>query len=273
MLRVPGSKADLLSAKAEGGDVRIIYSPLDSLKLAQTHPDRQVVFFSIGFETTAPMGAMVAAQAKKLNLENLSLLTAHVLVPPALEALLSNENCKIDGFLAPGHVCTVSGYADYEPIAEKYQVPIVVTGFEPLDLVQGLYLLISQLEAGACKVENQYKRSVTREGNRAAKALMAELFAVCDRKWRGIGTIPRSGLCLKPEYAALDAEKRFGLEAVVGEEPEECIAGLILQGRKKPQECPAFAATCTPQHPLGAPMVSAEGACAAYYRYGKRETS
>lgn len=267
MLRVPGSRSDLLSAKAAGGDVRVVYSPLDALKLAAENPSRRVVFFSIGFETTAPMTAMAARQAKQRGLDNFFLLAAHVLVPPAIEALLSSPGCQIQGFLAPGHVCTVTGYEAYEPLAEKWHTPIVVTGFEPLDLVQGLYLLISQLEDGACRVENQYRRAVTRRGNLAARALMSEVFEVCDRKWRGVGLIPQSGLALRPEYAALDAEKVFGIDAVTAEEPAECIAGLVLQGQKKPPECPAFGTRCTPQHPLGAPMVSAEGACAAYFQY------
>jgi len=267
MLRVPGSKGDLLSAKAEGGDVRIVYSPLDAVKTAEANPTRKVVFFAIGFETTAPMTAMAALQAKRKGIGNFSLLAAHMLVPPALGAILSSPDCQIQGFLAPGHVCTVSGYEEYEKIAERWRVPIVITGFEPLDLAQGLYLLVSQLEEGTWRVENQYRRSVARQGNLAAKALMAEVFQVCDRKWRGIGLIPESGYCLRQEYAELDAEKVFRLEEMPAAEPTECIAGLVLQGRKKPPECPAFSRQCTPQHPLGAPMVSSEGACAAYYRY------
>ncbi len=267
MLRVPGSRSDLLAAKANGGDVRIVYSPLDALKVAAENPQRKIVFFAIGFETTAPMTAMAASQAKKQGLGNFYLLAAHMLVPPALEAILSSADCRIQGFLAPGHVCTVSGYEVYEPIAEKWRTPIVVTGFEPLDLAQGLFLLISQLEAGTWKVENQYRRSVSREGNIPAKDLMNQVFSVCDREWRGLGVIERSGYGLRPEYADLDAEKAFDLEQIASAESAECIAGLILRGEKKPTECAAFGSRCTPQHPLGAPMVSSEGACAAYFRF------
>jgi hydrogenase expression/formation protein HypD len=269
MLRVPGSRADLLSVKAEGGDVRMVYSPLDALKIAEANPARKVVFFGIGFETTAPMNAMAVKQAKNRGIGNFFLLSANMLVPPAIAAILASADCQVKGFLAPGHVCTVSGYEEYEVIAEKWKVPIVVTGFEPLDLAQGLFMLISQLEEGAARVENQYRRSAAREGNPAAKALIAEVFSICDRKWRGIGAIPASGCCLKPEYAAFDAESVFGVKALSCEEPKECIAGLVLQGRKKPTECPAFGVRCTPQNPLGAPMVSSEGACAAYYHYRK----
>ena len=270
MLRVPGSGTDLLAVKAEGGEVRMVYSPLDALKLAAQNPDRKVVFFSIGFETTAPMSATAAMLAKPRGISNFYLLAAHMLVPPAIAAILSAPGCQVQGFLAPGHVCTISGYEDYEPIAEKWRIPIVITGFEPLDLVQGLYMLIAQLEQGTFKVENQYRRATKREGNLAAKASMAEVFAICDRKWRGIGNIPNSGYCLRPEYAEMDAEKVFEVEAITREEPKECIAGLVLQGRKKPVECSAFGTACTPQHPLGAPMVSSEGACAAYFRYSKK---
>lgn len=270
MLRVPGSKEDLLAVKAQGGDVRMVYSPLQALQFAQQNPDRKVVFFSIGFETTAPMGAMTVLQAQKLGLKNYFLLMAHMLVPPGLRAILSDPDCRIDGFLAPGHVCTVTGYAEYEPLAEEFKVPIVVTGFEPVDLAQGIYMLVEQLEAGTCRVENQYKRSVVREGNPAAKALLAQVFEICDRQWRGLGVIPGSGYCLKSEFAHLDAEKVFDLGEVPGEEPKDCIAGLILRGQKKPRQCPAFGTACTPQHPIGAPMVSSEGACAAYFRYDRR---
>jgi len=267
MLRVPGSQADLLSVRAEGGEVRIVYSPLDALKIAEANPPRKVVFFGIGFETTAPMTAMAVLQAKKRGIGNFCLLAAHLLVPPAIEALLSSPGCQIQGFLAPGHVCTVSGYEAYEVIAEKWRTPIVVTGFEPLDLVQGLYMLVSQLEEGSHRVENQYRRAATRAGNPAAKAMLAEVFSVCDRKWRGLGLIPSSGYCLSPEYADLDAEKVFSFEGIASAEAEECIAGLVLQGQKKPPECSAFGSKCTPEHPLGAPMVSSEGACAAYHRF------
>jgi len=268
MLRVPGSGADLLSVKAQGGDVRIVYSPLDAVKLAQKHPERQVVFFAVGFETTAPGNAMAVWQAWQLGLTNFSILCSHVLVPPAIEAILSSPGNQVQGFLAAGHVCTVMGYWEYEPIAAKYRVPIVVTGFEPLYLLQGIYLALKALEEGRCEVENQYARSVTREGNRAAQQLLSQVFQVCGRQWRGIGLIPRSGYCLRSEFASIDAEKRFDVGHLIVQESSLCIAGEILQGHKKPQQCQAFGTMCTPEHPLGAPMVSAEGACAAYYHYG-----
>ena len=271
MLRVPGSEADLLSVKAQGGDVRIVYSPLDAVKLAQRHPDRQVVFFAVGFETTAPGNAMAVWQAKQLGLTNFSILSSHVLVPPAIEAILSSPGNKVQGFLAAGHVCTVMGYHEYEPIAEKYRVPIVVTGFEPLDLLQGIFLALQALEEGRWEVENQYTRSVTREGNVPAQQLTAQVFFACDRQWRGIGLIPRSGYCLRPEFSAFDAEQRFDVRSLTAQESSLCIAGQILQGLKKPHQCTAFGTLCTPENPLGAPMVSSEGACAAYYRYGRQE--
>jgi hydrogenase expression/formation protein HypD len=271
MLRVPGSEADLLSVKAQGGDVRIVYSPLDAVKLAQKHPDRQVVFFAVGFETTAPGNAMAVWQAKQLGLTNFSILSSHVLVPPAIEAILSAPGNKVQGFLAAGHVCTVMGYHQYEPIAEKYRVPIVVTGFEPLDLLQGIFLALQALEEGRWEVENQYTRSVTREGNVPAQQLTAQVFFACDRQWRGIGLIPRSGYCLRPEFSAFDAEQRFDVGSLTAQESLLCIAGQILQGLKKPHQCTAFGTLCTPENPLGAPMVSSEGACAAYYRYGRQE--
>ncbi len=269
MLRVPGSSSDLLSVKALGGDVRMVYSPLDALKLAQQHPDRQVVFFAVGFETTAPGNAMAAWQARQLGLTNFSILTSHVLVPPAMQAILSAPDNQVQGFLAAGHVCTVMGYWEYEPIAAAYRVPIVVTGFEPLDLLQGIYMTLAALEAGRWGVENQYTRSVTRGGNPAAQKLLSQVFEVCDRQWRGIGPIPRSGYRLQREYAAFDAELRFGVSAVRTAESPLCIAGQVLRGLKKPHECAAFGQQCTPEHPLGAPMVSSEGACAAYYAYGR----
>jgi hydrogenase expression/formation protein HypD len=270
MLRVPGSNIDLLGVKAGGGDVRVVYSPLDAVKLAQKHPDRQVVFFAVGFETTAPGNAMAVWQAQQLGLTNFSILCSHVLVPPAMEAILGSPDNQVQGFLAAGHVCTVMGYWEYEPLAEKYRTPIVVTGFEPLDLLQGIYLTLQALEAGRWGVENQYTRLVTREGNRAAQKLLAEVFEVGDRQWRGIGLIPASGYHLRPAYAAFDAEQRFGVAGITAQESPLCIAGQILQGLKKPHECSAFGAQCTPEHPLGAPMVSSEGACAAYYSYGGR---
>jgi len=270
MLRVPGSETDLLSVKAQGGDVRIVYSPLDAVKLAQRHPDRQVVFFAVGFETTAPGNAMAVWQAMQLGLTNFSILCSHVLVPPAIEAILSSPSNKVQGYLAAGHVCTVMGYWEYEPIAEKYRVPIVVTGFEPLDLLQGIYMTLRALEEGRWQVENQYTRSVTREGNIPAQELIRQVFHVCDRQWRGIGLIPGSGYCLRPEFAAFDAEGRFEVGSLIVQESPMCIAGEILQGLKKPHQCSAFGTLCTPEHPLGAPMVSAEGACAAYYQYGRK---
>jgi hydrogenase expression/formation protein HypD len=267
MLRVPGRTKDLLSVKAEGGDVRIVYSPLDAVAMARQHPEREVVFFAVGFETTAPANAMAVYQAHAQGVTNFSLLVSHVLVPPAMEAILSSPVNRVQGFLAAGHVCTVMGYTEYEPIAAKYCVPIVVTGFEPLDLLQGVYLCVKQLEEGRAEVENQYARAVQRDGNRRAQDLVREVFRIVPRKWRGVGEIPQSGLALQAGFAAYDAETRFGVSALAEEEPTECISGLILQGLKKPIECPAFGTRCTPEHPLGATMVSSEGACAAYYRY------
>ncbi len=271
MLRVPGSDEDLLSVKAGGGDVRVVYSPLDALKIAAENPSREVVFFSVGFETTAPTTAMAVHLAKEREIKNFSLLASHVLVPPAMELILSSPESRIDGFLAAGHVCTVMGFGEYEPIAEKYSVPIVVTGFEPLDILQGLFLCIKQLEEGRAEVENQYRRSVKREGNPKAKELMFRVFQTVDRTWRGIGEIPRSGLGLRPEYEDFDAEKKFNLSSIRAEEPPECRSGEILQGRLKPYQCPAFGKTCTPENPLGAPMVSSEGACSAYYLYRRQQ--
>ena len=271
MLRVPGVSRDLLSVKATGGDVRIVYSPLDAVKLAQDNPKREVVFFAVGFETTAPANAMAVYQAKQQGVQNFSMLVSHVLVPPAMEAILSFPDNRVQGFLAAGHVCAVMGYHEYEPIAKKYRVPIVVTGFEPLDILQGIYMCIRQLEEGRAEVENQYARSVHREGNLSAQKLISEVFRVVPRKWRGVGEIPQSGLGLQEEYAAFDAETRFGITDHTADEPAECMSGLILQGIKKPFECPAFGERCTPEHPLGATMVSSEGACAAYYHYRRRK--
>jgi hydrogenase expression/formation protein HypD len=271
MLRVPGSQADLLSAKSEGADVRMVYSPLDSVKLAQQNPDREVVFFAVGFETTAPPNAMAVHQAARIGIDNFSILTSHVLVPPAMEALLSSPDNLVQGFLAAGHVCAIMGYWEYEPIAERYKVPIVVTGFEPLDLLHGIYMTLEALEQGRSGVENQYARLVVREGNRPAQALLGQVFDTCDRKWRGIGEIPMSGYRLKKEFARFDAEQRFDVGDIEAQEAPECIAGDILVGIKKPHECAAFGSKCTPEHPLGAPMVSAEGACAAYFQYGRGE--
>jgi len=267
MLRVPGIERDLLSVKAQGGDVRIVYSPLDALRIARETPERQVVFFAVGFETTAPANAMAVVQASRQGAANFSLLVAHVLVPPAMEAILSAPANQVRGFLAAGHVCAVMGYTEYEPIARKYKVPIVVTGFEPLDILQGVYMTVRQLEEGRAEVENQYTRAVTRAGNREAQKRIGEVFEVVPRKWRGVGEIPASGLGLRPEYAAFDAERRFGVAQRVVEESTVCISGSILRGNRKPHQCPAFGTACTPEHPLGATMVSTEGACAAYYRY------
>ena len=267
MLRVPGKTTDLLSVKARGGDVRIVYSPLDAVKLAEQNPSKEVVFFAVGFETTAPATAMAAFQAARKNLTNFSLLVSHVLVPPAMEALLSSPDCRVQGFLAAGHVCAVMGYHEYPPLAAKYRVPIVVTGFEPLDILQGVMMCVRQLEEGRAEVENQYARAVRREGNQPAQEIIRQVFQVVRRKWRGVGEIPRSGMGLSDAYAAFDAAKKFGLAECEVEEPRECLAGLVLQGQIKPRDCPAFGKACTPEHPLGATMVSSEGACAAYYRY------
>jgi len=267
MLRVPGSKKNLLSVKADGGDVRIVYSPLDALKIAKNNPEKQVVFFAVGFETTAPANAMAVYQARAQKISNFSILVSHVLVPPAMEAILSSENNRIQGFLAAGHVCTVMGYTEYVPIALKYQVPIVVTGFEPLDILQGIYMCVKQLEEGRHEVENQYVRSVSKKGNEHARQTVEDVFCIVPRKWRGVGEIPQSGLQLRKEYELFDAEKRFDSLQVQVEESSECVSGQILQGLKNPQECLAFGTTCNPEHPLGATMVSSEGACSAYYRY------
>jgi len=272
MIRVPGSKENLFSVKARGGDVRVVYSPLDALKIAVSNPLRQVVFFAVGFETTAPANAMAVYQARRANVKNFSLLVSHVLVPPAIEAILSAPHNRVQGFLAAGHVCTVMGYEEYRPLAKKYRVPIVVTGFEPLDILQGVHMCVAQLEEGRAEVENAYTRAVRREGNEKARELIADVFRVVRRKWRGIGEIPESGLALRGEYEAFDAERRFGVAGNTVEEPSECISGLILQGVKKPRECPAFGVRCTPDRPLGATMVSSEGACAAYYRYRRFST-
>lgn len=271
MLRVPGTKTDLLSVKASGGDVRMVYSPLDALKMARENPDKQVVFFAVGFETTAPANAMAVYQAHLLGIKNFSILVSHVLVPPALEAILTSPTNRVQGFLAAGHVCAVMGFTEYEPIAHKYHVPIVVTGFEPVDILQGVYMVVKQLEEGRADVENAYSRAVNRIGNRDAQELIGEVFEVIPRKWRGIGEIPYSGLGLRKEFIDYDAERRFGVVHLTAEEATECISGLIMQGEKKPHECPAFGSRCTPESPLGATMVSSEGACAAYYRYRRFE--
>ena len=267
MLRVPGTGRDLFAVRAAGGDVRVVYSPLDAVKIAQENPQKQIVFFAIGFETTAPANAMSVLQAQALGLDNFSILVSHVCVPPAMHAILGSPHNRVQGFLAAGHVCSVMGYWEYPPIAAQYGVPIVVTGFEPLDLAQGILSLVRLLEAGQTDVVNAYGRAVTLEGNRAAQDVINRVFAVRDRKWRGIGEIPNSGWGLREEFAAFDAERRFALEEIHTEESPLCIAGEILQGLKKPIDCPAFGTLCTPEQPLGATMVSSEGACAAYYRY------
>jgi hydrogenase expression/formation protein HypD len=267
MLRVPGTADDLLTVKARGGDVRIVYSPMDALRMAQEYPHTEVVFFAVGFETTAPANAMAVYQAKQQGLENFSLLVSHVLVPPAMEAILTSPQNRVQGFLAAGHVCTVMGYTEYEPLARTYGVPIVVTGFEPLDILQGIYMCVRQLEEGRAQVENQYRRAVRRQGNQLAQQLIHQVFRVIPRQWRGIGEIAHSGLGLQEQYAKFDAEQRFGVAEHLRPESSICMSGLILQGIKKPYDCPAFATSCTPERPLGATMVSSEGACAAYYRY------
>lgn len=267
MLRVPGSQSDLLNVRAEGGDVRTVYTPLDAVGIAAANPDKQIVFFAVGFETTAPANAMAVHLAKNRGLKNFSVLVSHVLVPPAIEAIMSGPDNRVQGFLAAGHVCTVMGTSAYTPLANKYQVPIIVTGFEPLDILLGIYRCVRQLERGCAEVENQYDRAVRDGGNAEAQALLKKVFRVVPRKWRGIGEIAESGWALTPEYASFDAEKRFGLANVDVAEAEACISGLVLQGLKKPTDCPAFGKQCTPDHPLGATMVSGEGACAAYHRY------
>ena len=267
MLRVPGSRLDLLRVKAAGGDVRIAYSPMQAVQLARAHTGRQVVFFGIGFETTAPPNAMAVFEARRLGLRNFSMLISHVLVPPAIRLLLSSPNNIVQGFIAPGHVCTVTGCRQYEALSRDFHVPIVVGGFEPVDLLEAVRMLVAQLEEGRAEVENQYARSVSYEGNLPAQRLVDCVFEVCDRKWRGIGVIPQSGLRLRPEYAAFDAEQVFQVGAISAEEPPECISAEVLRGLKQPTDCPAFGLACTPEHPMGAPMVSAEGACAAYYHY------
>lgn len=270
MLRVPGTSCDLFDVKSRGGDVRIVYSPLDALKLARENPAREVVFFAVGFETTAPANAMAVYQAKLEGIRNFSVLVSHVLVPPALEALMSAPDNRTNGFLAAGHVCTVMGYEEYYPIAAKYHVPIVVTGFEPLDILQGVFMCVRQLEQGRGEVENQYTRSVRRQGNVPARDLVAKVFRVVPRKWRGVGEIPHSGLGLAEAFADFDAETRFAVAGYSVQEDTECASGDVLRGVKKPAECPAFGSRCTPEHPLGATMVSNEGACAAYYRYRRQ---
>jgi len=273
MLRVPGSEKDLLTVKSMGGDVRVVYSPTDAVTLARENPDRQVVFFAIGFETTAPANVMAVLQAERLGLKNFSVLVSHVLVPPAIRAVLASPRNLVQGLLAAGHVCTVMGVEEYRPIVSTYATPIVVTGFEPLDILQGIYMCVKQLEEGRADLEIQYSRVVRPEGNRLALDQVQRVFTTVDRKWRGIGEIPDSGWNLRDEYAQFDAGRRFAVEAITADEPEQCAAGEVLQGHKTPHDCPAFGIQCTPDSPLGAPMVSAEGACAAYYRYRRRQTA
>ncbi|RMG45249.1 MAG: hydrogenase formation protein HypD [Acidobacteria bacterium] len=267
MLRVPGSRGNLYGARAEGGDVRVVASPLEAVALARRRPDRNVVFLAVGFETTAPATALAVLRARELGLDNFFLLVGHVLVPPAIRLLLSSPANRVQGFIAPGHVCTVAGYRDYERLAEDFGVPFVVGGFEPLDLMQALAMLVELLEEGRAEVRNEYRRSARRDGNRRAKELVAEVFEVCDRRWRGIGAIPRSGLRLRPRWEKFDAARRFEVDPGDAAEEAECRSAEVLQGLRRPTECPAFGTRCTPEHPLGAPMVSGEGACAAYYRY------
>jgi hydrogenase expression/formation protein HypD len=269
MLRVPGSDGDLFTIKSQGGDVRIVYSPIDCLKIARANPDKQVVFFAIGFETTAPANAMLVHAASQQGVNNVSVLVSHVLVPPAIAAILSSPDNRVQAYLGPGHVCAVMGYTEYEPLSKRFHVPIVITGFEPLDLLQGILMAVQQLESGRAQVENQYSRVLNREGNRSAQELVFSVFEVGDRNWRGIGAIPGSGYHLRPEFTAFDAEKLFNVTQIATRESEICISGEILKGNKKPHDCPAFGKQCDPQHPLGATMVSAEGACAAYYAYGR----
>ncbi len=271
MLRVPGSSRDLYTIRAHGGTVRVVYSPLDAVKIAQQNPEKQVVFFAIGFETTAPNNAMSVIQAQALGLKNFSILVSQVRVPPAMHAILGSPNNRVQGFLTAGHVCAVMGMWEYPPIAEQYKVPMAVTGFEPLDLVQGILATVQMLERGEVAVKNAYSRVVTFEGNRAAQAIINRVYQPVDRNWRGIGTIPISGWGLRPEFAGFDAEKRFDVAHIQTQESAVCIAGQILQGMKKPVDCPAFGAPCTPDNPLGAPMVSSEGACAAFYRYPRND--
>ncbi len=272
MLRVPGSHSDLFRAKAAGADVRIVYSPLEALKLARAHRDRKVVFFGVGFETTAPANAMAVWQAKQEGLENFAMLASHVLVPPAMRLLLGSPSNRVQGLIAPGHVCTVMGYREYERLSADFHLPIVVGGFEPVDLLEAISMLVAQLEQGRVETENQYVRSVNYEGNLPAQRIMDRVFEVTDQKWRGIGVIPQSGLRIREEFGAYDADRVFELDALTAEESSECISALILQGLKKPTDCAAFGSRCTPENPLGAPMVSSEGACAAYYQY-RRHTA
>lgn len=271
MIRVPGSKKSLLDAKANGADIRILYSPLEAVKIAAENPDKEVVFFAVGFETTAPANALSVIHAKRQRLKNYSILTSHVLVPPAMEAIINDDDNIVQGFLAAGHVCTIMGLSEYYPIVEKHKIPMVVTGFEPVDLLQGIAMLVAQLEKGEYKLENQYSRVVEEEGNPAARKMIDDVFESSDREWRGIGTIPGSGFELREDFSAYDANKKFRVNIAKAEENKDCIAGHVLRGLKKPHECSEFGKRCTPANPLGAPMVSSEGACAAYYHYSQAD--
>ncbi|BDG01381.1 hydrogenase formation protein HypD [Anaeromyxobacter oryzae] len=269
MLRVPGSRGDLLHLRGQGADVRVVYSPLDALRIARENPSRRVVFFAVGFETTAPANAMAVWRARREGVTNFSMLVSHVLVPPVIATILQSAGNRVQAFLGPGHVCAVMGFREYASLSERYRVPMVITGFEPLDLLEGIWMTVRQLEAGRAELENQYVRAVSAEGNRPARDLVFEVFEVSDRKWRGVGSIPKSGLKLAHEYRAHDAERLFEVDDIVTRESPLCISGQILRGLKKPCDCPAFGRQCTPQTPLGATMVSSEGACAAYYQYGR----
>jgi hydrogenase expression/formation protein HypD len=269
MLRVPGSNGDLLKIKAESGNVRIVYSPLDCLKLARANPDKKVVFFAIGFETTAPANAMSVWQAKREGIANFSVLVSHVLVPPSITGILQSPRNRVQGFLGPGHVCAISGWTEYEPIVDRYRVPVVITGFEPVDILQGVLMAVRQLEQSRAELENAYGRAVRREGNVEAQKMIGRVFEVCDRAWRGIGIIPKSGYKLSYEFRDYDAERIFEVQSICAVEPSECISGQVLKGLAKPPDCAAFGTRCTPETPMGATMVSAEGACAAYYNYGR----
>ena len=270
MLRVPGNTLDLLTAKARGGEVRIVYSPLDAVTIAQQNPAQQVVFFAVGFETTAPANAMAVLRAEHLALNNFSILTSHVLVPPAMRAILGAADNRVQGFLAAGHVCTIMGVEEYGPIAREFATPIIITGFEPVDILEGIYRCVKQLEQGRAEVENAYARAVKPQGNPHARRIIGQVFTITDREWRGLGVIPASGLAVSPAYAAFDATRRFTLKEAGDHGISECISGAIMRGVQKPHDCPAFGTRCQPEHPLGAPMVSSEGACAAYYRYRSR---
>jgi hydrogenase expression/formation protein HypD len=269
MLRVPGSRGDLLRLRSQGADVRVVYSPLDAVKLARESPTREVVFFGIGFETTAPANAMAILQAHRQKLANFSMLLSHVLVPPAIASILQTAGNRVQAFLGPGHVCAIMGTREYQALTSRYRVPIVISGFEPVDLLEGMLFCVKQLEAGRAEVENQYARTVAPDGNRPARELMREVFDVVDRKWRGVGSIPKSGFRIRHEYRAHDAERKFEVDAVITNESPLCMSGLVLRGLKRPSDCPAFGRECTPETPLGATMVSSEGACAAYFQYGR----